>query len=108
MASLKEKAQAIAQVAEGVADLDPAAQTAAVAGAARGVVSPPEAETANRLWLIFVPGLLAIAAMLAVFVFILVRDGKTATDPAVLVSALTFVLGAVVGLFAPSPTSSGG
>ena len=72
------------------------------------VIPAPDQPTANRLWMIIIPGLIGIAALLAVFVFVLERDGKASTDPATLTAALTFVLGAFVGLFAKSPVEGGG
>lgn len=106
MATLASKAkaskvlsEAVQTAAEGAKGLAPEAQVEAMR-----TLALPDQLTTDTLWLIFVPGLLILAALLAVFVFILINDADAKTDPALLAQTLTFVLGAVVGLFVPTPT----
>lgn len=107
MKNYQEKsAAAIQAVAPAIKDLDAEAQKAAIAQ-----VGKPSQWTLNLLWLIFVPGLFGLIVLFTVYAFELTNDGKTETDPAIFVEALTFALGALVGLFVPSPrtgTGSGG
>jgi hypothetical protein len=99
----KALSEAVQTAAQGAKDLDAEAQVEAMR-----TLSLPDQPTTDTLWLIFVPGLLVLAVLLAVFVFILIQDDKATTDPALLSQTLTFVLGSVVGLFVPSPASKAG
>ena len=94
------RAEAIEKVAQAAKGLTDQAQLKAIGEA---VVLPPDQATSNRLWFIIIPGIILLAAVLAVFVFVLEVDGNNKTNPATITPALTFVLGAFVGLFAKSP-----
>ena len=105
MATRTEKNMtALAANAGQLQQLTPEAQVRAVDRA----FGPPSQGATNALWIILIGGLLAIVAALTVFVFLLEHDAKDATDTDVLVPILTFIVGGLVGLFAPSPTSAGG
>ena len=98
MARMSQVADAVTRVAEATKNLDPSAQVEA-----QRTLALPSQTTTNVLWLIFVPSLILLAALFGVFVFVLINDADSATDPALLGQALTFVLGAVTGLFIKSP-----
>ena len=85
---LQSAAEAVSTVAQATKDLSPEAQVEA-----QRILGLPNQPTTDALWLIFVPALLALAALFGVFVYNLIRDANDATDPALLGQALTFVLG---------------
>jgi hypothetical protein len=104
MPSLAEKrATAIKTMAPDIQGLSGTAQEKAVE-----VVGKPSQWTLDAIWLIFVPGLIGLIVLFAVFAYNLTSDAKTGTDPAVFIEALTFALGALVGLFVPSPRTATG
>jgi hypothetical protein len=99
-ATAQENAAAIQSTAQAVQGLDAAAQTAAI----EAVVPPPDATTANDLWKKLVVGLMLLVAIALGGVIYLVVDEK---DPDVVLSAFTGLLGALIGLFAKSPSTGG-
>jgi hypothetical protein len=102
MTSVQERrAAAVEKIAPAIQNLDKEAQVQAVQE-----VSKPSQWALNIMWLIFVPGLLGLIVLFAIFSYNLTNDANTSTDPAVFVEALTFALGALVGLFVPSPKTS--
>jgi hypothetical protein len=96
-------AAAVEKAGPALKELSADAQTKAVE-----LMGRPSQWALNALWLIFVPGLLGLIVLFAVFGYNLTSDAKTATDPAVFVEALTFSLGALIGLFVPTPKTAGG
>jgi hypothetical protein len=92
------RADVIKDLAPSLAGLDPGAQTEAINAAIQG----PDSKTANLLWTILVPGLLALAGVALLGLILLLAFDKSA-DPAV--TAFTAVLTGLLGFFAPSPVA---
>jgi hypothetical protein len=102
--SLQQRVEAVTQVAAATKDLSPEAQ----AKAQEAILGPPSQAATNALWLIFVPAMLFLAGLFGFWLYDLIRDGKTETDPALVGQALTFILGAIAGLFIKSPVQGSG
>jgi hypothetical protein len=102
MATAEERRVALEGATPSITQLAPEAQ-----GTAVRVLLGADQPTSNKLWFIVIPGIIALAALLTVFVFVLEADNKKNSDAATLLPVLTFVVGAFVGIFAPSPSSAG-
>jgi hypothetical protein len=97
--TMKQRADAVSQVAAAAQNLSAEAQVAAQ----EAVLGKPSQTATNALWLIFVPAMLFLAGLFGFWLYHLIQDGKDTTDPAPNGQALTFILGAVAGLFIKSP-----
>ena len=98
--TVQQRAEAVIQVAQATQNLSPEAQTKAQ----EAVLGLPSQTATNVLWVIFVAGMLLLALLFGYWLYELIKDGNDKTDPALIGQALTFVLGAVAGLFIKSPT----
>jgi hypothetical protein len=99
--SLTDRTEALTKVADGVKDLDPAAQVIAV----QAVIPAPDAGTTKTLWIIVVSGLIGLLVIALGGLIYLLADSKTSD---VALTAFTALLTGLVGLFAPSPVKAGG
>lgn len=97
----RKKVDAVERVATATQGLSSEAQAEAM----KAVVDSPAQRTTDLLWLIFVPGLFILTIFFGGMVYELIRDEKTATDPALLRPILSFVIGSLVGVFLPTPVA---
>jgi hypothetical protein len=79
---------------------DPGVQQAAIAA----VIPPPPASEVTQLWMTLIRGLLLLLVVALGGLLYLLIDDK-GTD--VVITVFTSLLTGLLGLFAPSPTSSG-
>jgi hypothetical protein len=99
--SMQQKVEDARSIAGAVSDLAPDAQAAIIQAA----IPTPTGEAINRLWMTLVQGLLlALLVALGGLLYLLIDD-KSAD---VAVTVFTALLTGLLGLFAPSPTSSSG
>jgi di/tricarboxylate transporter len=101
MAKMQDRASLIEDLLPQVKELESDAQTEAI----KAVVHGPDAATTNWLWKIFIPGLLALAAVALIGLIVLPIVDKTSDA---VVTAFSSVLTGLFGLFAPSPAKQAG
>lgn len=99
--SQAQQADLVASVTRSAQGLDPAAQLAVVTAA----ITPPEAKTANTLWIILVSGLVGLLVISLGGLIYLIADGVDGSD--VVLTVFSSVLTGLIGLFSPTPSKAG-
>jgi hypothetical protein len=100
-----EVQEAVSDALAGVADQSDEVKAAVGAAAANAAIPAPPPAAVGTLWTILIVGLvLALIGSLGGIV-VTVADGKTTTDPNVIVTIFTTTLAGLIGLFVKSPTS---
>jgi hypothetical protein len=99
--SEEERLARVREVATAVSDLEPAVQQAAI----QAVIPPPTGEAVNKLWMTLVQGLLLLLVIALLGLLYLLIDDKSSD---VALTVFTSLLTGLIGLFAPSPTSTAG
>jgi cation transporter-like permease len=97
--------EAVSGAVAGVANESEEVKAAVGAAAATAAVPTPPPTAVGTLWTILIVGLvLAVLGSLA-GVIVVVADGKSTTDPNVIVTIFTTTLAGLIGLFVKSPTA---